>query len=119
MAQEVDLGPIKNPPVLGFVVFVLTWVLRTLKWKTDGIPALWLTMLVAAVVAALETILKGLPNVIVCQLTPSHPAAFLTCIWRILEAILEEAGPIFALSQAIYQLLRREVAGRAILGPKV
>jgi di/tricarboxylate transporter len=118
-AQGPSLGVIENPLVLGFVVMAITWMLRRLKWKADGTPALWLTMLVALVVAGLETIAKGLPNMIICQLTPSDPAAFLTCIWRIIEAIFKETGPIFALSQVIYQLLRREVAGKAILGPKI
>lgn len=111
---------IDNPLVLGIIVFILTLIIRKVGWKADGAPALWLTMGVSAVIAVGEWLLQGgANNIVICELPLTAPSVFLTCLWRIIEATTKEAGVIFVLSQTVYQLLRREIAGRSILGKRI
>lgn len=111
---------IDNALVLGILVFILTLFFRKMGWGKDGVPALWLTMGVAVAIAVCEWLLQGgLNNIVVCELPLQDPSVFLTCLWRIIEVILKEAGVIFALSQAVYQLLRREIADKSILGKRI
>jgi len=109
-----------NPLILGAIVFFLTLVFRKVAWAKDGLPALWLTMGVAAVIATIEWLLQGGPStIVVCELTLQDPLAFLLCLGRIIQAIAEQAGVIFLACQGVYQLLRREIAGRTILGDRI
>lgn len=110
---------IGNPFVLGAIVFVLVWVIRKFGWDVTGLGALWLTMFVAIIVAILERLFAvGVPNFLVCELAP-EPAGFLRCFLLIVRAIVEEAGVIFAAAEVIYQALRREIAGRSVLGERI
>ena len=108
------------PLVLGVLVFLITLVLRKVGWGKDGVPALWFTMGVAAVIAVGEWLLLGGPYKLVpCQLTWTDPIAFLDCLSRILEAILKEFVVVLGFSQLVYQILRREIAGRSLLGDRI
>ena len=111
---------LENPIVLGALVFLITWLIRKVGWKIDGVPALWLVMGVAGVIALLEWLLLGGPSkILICELSLQGPVALLTCVGRILEAVAKEFGVIFAAAQGVYQLLRREIAGRSILGERI
>ena len=113
------MGILENPLVLGTIVFALVWLFRKLGLVIDGLKALWFTMIVAIVVAIAERLFTtGIPNFLVCEMV-SEPVDFLTCLFAILRTILEEAGVIFAASELIYQVLRREIAGRTILGERI
>ena len=108
---------ITNPVVLGLLVIVITKIARWLKWPVEGIKAMWLTMVIAFIGALVERVLSGgLPSFLVCELA-LEPVGFLTCLLKIIQAILEEFGVIFVAAEIIYQALRREyIGGRSILG---
>ena len=113
------MGLLENPLILGTIVFVLVWVFRRLGLDIEGLKALWFTMVVAVVVAVAERLFAtGIPNFLVCEMV-SEPVASLTCLFAILRTILEEAAVVFAAAELIYQLLRREIAGRTILGERI
>lgn len=110
---------IKNPMVLGTIVFALVWFVRKLGWSVEGLKALWLTMIVAILIAVAERLLSvGPPNFLICEMV-SEPVSSLSCLLGILESVVKEAGIIFAATELIYQVLRREVAGRSILGDRI
>lgn len=110
---------IQNPIVLGAIVVILVWLIRKFGWSMGGLGALWLTMLVALVLALVERLLQaGIPNFLVCEMVP-EPVGFLSCLFAIIRAISEEAGVIFVAAQLIYQVLRREIVGRSILGQRI
>ena len=113
------MGFLENPLVLGTIVAILVWALRKFKWPVEGLKALWLTMITAIVLAiGGRLIATGIPNFLVCEMAP-EPVGFLTCLFAILRTVLEEAGVIFAAAELIYQVLRREIAGRTILGENI
>lgn len=113
------MGILGNPLVLGTIVFALVWLIRKFGWTVEGLKALWLTMIVAVVAAILERVFTvGIPNFLVCEIAP-EPVGFLTCLSAIVRTILEEAGVIFAAAELIYQVLRREIVGRTILGERI
>jgi len=100
---------IENPLVLGTIVFVLVYLIRKLDWETEGLKAMWLTMIVSLGIALFERIIKvGIPGVLVCEMV-SEPAGALTCLLAILQAIVQEAGVVFVAAQVIYQILRRAI----------
>lgn len=114
------IGLLENPIILGALVFLITLVIRKAGWGKDGVPALWFTMGVAAAVALGEWLLLGGPSKLVpCQLALTDPLGFLFCVSRIVEAILKEFGVVLGFSQIVYQLLRREIAGRSLLGKRI
>lgn len=111
---------LENPIILGALVFLVTLVLRKLGWGKDGVPALWFTMGVAAVIAVGEWLLLGGPyRLVPCQPILTDPLAFLGCLVKIVEAISKEFGVVFGFSQIVYQILRREIAGRSLLGDRI
>jgi len=113
------MGFLENPLILGTIVVVLVWVIRKLGLDVEGLKALWLTMVVAIFLAiAGRLVATGIPNFLVCEMVP-EPVGFLPCLFAILRAIVEEAGIVFAAAELIYQVLRREIAGRSILGERI
>jgi len=111
---------LENPIILGLIVFLLTLVFRKVGWGKDGVPALRLTMGVAVVIALGEWLLLGGPyKIIVCSPILTDPVAFLGCLVKIVEAIAKEFGVVFGFSQIVYQILRREIAGRSLLGKRI
>jgi|GEM_PF-3422490 len=113
------MGFLENPLILGTIVFALVWLFRKLGLDVEGLKALWFTMIVAVALAIAGRLLAtGIPNFLVCEMVP-EPVGFLTCLFAILRTILEEASVTFVAAEMIYQLLRREIAGRTILGEKI
>lgn len=111
---------LENPIILGALVFLITLVLRKLGWGKDGVPALRLTMGVAVAIALGEWLLLGGPyKIMVCTPIWADPFAPLGCLVRIVEAISKEFGVVFGFSQIVYQILRREIAGRSLLGKHI
>jgi len=110
---------VENALILGAIVSFLVWVFRKAGLDVEGVKALWFTMIVAVIVAVAERLFAtGIPNFLVCEMV-SEPVASLTCLFAILRAILEEAAVVFAAAELIYQVLRREIAGRSILGERI
>jgi len=106
---------IDNPLVLAVLVIVLTWLIRKLKWESEGIKALWLTMGISLVIASVDTVFGGGAVLIPAWPGWVSPGAVLVYIGGVLGSITANSGVIFASAQAIYQLLRREIVNRSPL----
>lgn len=100
---------IENPLVLGTIVFVLVYLIRRFAWNVEGLKAMWLTMVVSLGIALFGRIIEvGIPSILVCEMV-SEPVGALTCLLAILQAIVQEAGVVFAAAQIVYQILRRAI----------
>lgn len=109
-----------NPWLLGAIVFVLALLIKKLGWTADGVRSLWLTMGFAVVFGIVQTWLNGeLASLPGCVPGVSDPAASLQCLLQYVESVLQSAGVVFATSQTIYQVLRRELVGKSVLGERI
>jgi len=113
---ELLISLLKNPVVLGGIAVGLTWFLRKVKWDVNGVKAIWLTYVVALVIAIVEKLLlEGFPVVVTCALAPADPPAFVVCVFQIIENILAWSGVLFAAATVIYKVLRSKM----VLGERI
>jgi len=106
-----------NEIILSFIAMALIWVIRRLKLDVEGVGAVWLTAGVSMVLAVIQLVIEGgLANIVTCTLDLIDPMATLACLFVIAKAVLAQAGVIFGGTKIIYELLRRKIRDRTILG---
>ena len=108
-----------NAILMGLIVFLLGLVIKKLGWAKDGVQSLWMTMAVALAVAVIDGVLTNtLAPFPGCQFV-GGPIPAISCVFEYVAAVVKSAGIIWISGQGIYQLLRRDVAGVSILGPRI
>jgi len=106
-----------NEIILSFIAMALIWVIRRLKLDVEGVAAVWLTAGVSVVLAVIQLVIEGgFPSIITCALDLLDPMVALACLLVVAKTILAQAGVIFGGTKIIYELLRRKIRDRTILG---